>query len=114
MDTAQVIKFNLYFKAFVSFLKDSFPEHKSVSELDNLFETMSAFQPGKMRRLFDDHIRKPYEAQINNCDVAVIDEIHSRGDDILNVHEMWQSPNFDELKKAQCFQHLIQICQTYH
>ena len=107
---SRCLKFNVYFKAFIAFLKDSFPEHGTVADLEVLFDTMNVIQPGTMRQFFNEHICKPYEVGIVKCEVSVFDDIHARGDDFLNVYEMWKSPSFDELKKAQCFQHLIRLC----
>jgi len=113
MDVAQAIKFNIYFTSFMEFLKTSFPNGANVSKLDNTFTLMNAVQPGKVRQLFDSHIRQPYGARITECDITVVDDLRAQGNDLFDVHDLWNSPGFDDRKKAECFQHLIQICKTF-
>lgn len=114
VDAHQTRKFNVYFKAFLEFLKTSgIDDGSKLSELDSMFTTMNVVQPGKVRQLFDSLIRQPYGDRIFLCDVTVVDDLHSQGNDLFDVHGLWNSPGFDELKKAHCFRHLIQICKTY-
>lgn len=111
MDTARIIKFNIHFKTFLDFLKHASSERGGI--LDDTLQLMNVTQPCVLRKLFDIHVRQPYGSQIMACDTTVFDDIRSSGDDYLSVTDLWYSPEFDERKKAQCFQHLIQICQTY-
>lgn len=115
MEQSRLLKFNAYVRGLLAFLRTSMPAHKEmIEEAERNFELANTMKPRVLKEMFNDHVRLPFSDRINACDSTLIYEIGEKGkdEDITRIYDLWSSPDFTDIKKAQCFQYLIQICDN--
>jgi hypothetical protein len=113
MEYGLSIKFNSYVKGLLAFLRSSMPMHKDLlDESEKNIELANIIKPRKLKDMFDEYIRIPYGNRIRACDATLINELDEKDQDVLKLCQIWNSPEFDDMKKAQVFQYLIQICDN--
>jgi hypothetical protein len=113
MEQGQSLKFNSYIRGLLAFLRSSMPTYKDlIDESEKNFEVVNVVKPRALKELFNEHVRIPYVNRIKACDVTLINELDAKDKDVLKLHSIWNSFEFDDIKKAQCFQYLIQICDN--
>ncbi len=107
----QLVKFKNEFKDLLAYLNTEFPDHQGFKDLTTQFDTASTVKPGLFRTMFKEYIYDKYAERIYRCDSTVMDSLHADDHDVLCMYSLWKSDRFTIEKKAQCFQHLINLCR---